>query len=79
MADPTTMQGLVGDPSAVPPQTGVAPPPQVENMGPGNTPPQNDAGGTETTMPSNPNMATMGNVVSGVNVGSEYDIFNILY
>ncbi len=71
MADPTTMQGLVGDPSAVPPQTGVAPPPQVENMGPDNTPPQNDAGGTETTMPSNPNMATMGNVVSGVNVGSE--------
>ena len=76
MADPTTMQGLVGDPSAIPDEMGIAPPndQRVENMGPGNIPGQTP-GTTPTTTPGNttldPNMATVGNNVSGINVGSE--------
>ena len=74
MADPTTLNGLVGNPSALPPEMGIAPPQDqmVENMGPGNVPPPNDAGGTETSIPStDPNLATRGNNVSGINVGAE--------
>lgn len=71
MADPTSLNGLVGDPRALPDEMGIAPPQDqmVENMGPGNVPPS--SGGSETTMPAtDPNLATRGNNVSGVNVGA---------
>ena len=84
MADPTSLTGLVGDPRALPdnmgiaptdqaikpsPQTGKGPDGRVENMGPDNVPPP--SGGSETTIPAtDPNLATRGNNVSGVNVGA---------
>ena len=91
MADPTTMDGLVGDPSAVPPGGGVvgpnAPKPAPNN---GTVKTNQGSGPLQTVMPGgpstgpdgggvvgggeaspDPNLATMGNVVSGVNVGSE--------
>jgi len=71
MADPTSLNGLVGDPRALPDNMSISQSgePMVENMGPGNVPPS--SGGSETTMPAtDPNLATRGNNVSGVNVGA---------
>ena len=74
MADPTSLNGLVGDPRALPDEMSVSqavkPEPMVENMGPDNISQSTDDGGTKTP-DTNPNLATRGNVVSGVNVGAQ--------
>ena len=74
MADPTSLNGLVGDPRALPDEMSVSqavkPEPMVENMGPGNIPQTTDDGGTKIP-DTNPNLATRANVVSGVNVGAQ--------